>query len=165
LANQRLHAPHTRGNLGILDVQFDIGGELADVTMRAQIIRPRHVYRAHRREDRLGPQFPVMRLPAASASHGAMVGVGRWKLEQFGQRRRTGAVHGRTHGRLDRFQIQTACLVSAAENNPQKLIYFARDFLADRFRRFFSCSVGASLSVGLKRQISALVSTNSRLSC
>jgi hypothetical protein len=35
LAGQRVHAAHTRGNLGILNVQFDIGGELARVTVRA----------------------------------------------------------------------------------------------------------------------------------
>jgi hypothetical protein len=74
-------------------------------------------------------------------------------------------VHGRTHSHLDRFQIKVACLAPVSENHPQKLVYFARDFLAYRFRRFFSCSVGASFSVGLKPQISAFVSTNSRLSC
>jgi hypothetical protein len=106
-----------------------------------------------------------MRLPAATARHGAVVGVGRRELEQFGQGRRTGAVHGRAHGHLDGFQIQTACFAPAAKDHPQKLVYFARDFLADRFHRFFSCSVRASSSAGLKRQISAFVSTNSRLSC
>jgi hypothetical protein len=149
----------------MLDIQFDIGRELADVTVRAQVVGPRYVYWAHHREDRLDTQFPVTRLPAATAGHGVVVGVGRGKLEQFGQGRRTCTVHGRTHSHFDGFQIQAACFALAAENNPQKLVYFARDFLADRFRRFFSCSVGVSLSAGLKRQISAFVSTNSRLSC
>jgi hypothetical protein len=45
------------------------------------------------------------------------------------------------------------------------MVYFARDFLADRFRRFFSCSVCGSGSTGRERQISVLVWTNSRLSC
>ncbi len=35
LADQCLHAAHTRGNLGLLNVQFDIGGELAGVTVSA----------------------------------------------------------------------------------------------------------------------------------
>ena len=106
-----------------------------------------------------------MSLLAASASHSVMVGIRRRKLEEFGQRRRTCAVHGGTHGRLDRFQIEAAGLATTGENNPQKLIYFARDLLADRFRRFFSWSGEDSSSVGRRRQISAFVSTNSRLSC
>lgn len=110
-------------------------------------------------------QFPVISLLAASAGQGVVVGVWRGKLEEFAQGRRTGAVHGRAHGHLDRFQIEATCLTTTAEKNPQQLIYFACDLLADRFRRFFSCSVGGSFSVGRKRQIWALVSTNSRLSC
>jgi hypothetical protein len=102
---------------------------------------------------------------AASASHGVVVSRRRRKLQEFGQCGRASAVHGRTHGRLDRFQIQPACLAPTGENSPQQLVYFARDLLADRFRRFFSWSVDGSPLVGRKRQISAFVSTNSRLSC
>ena len=94
-----------------------------------------------------------------------MVGIGRRKLEQFGQRGGTSTVHGRAHGHLDRFQIEATSLVPSTEKNSQKLIYFASDLLADRFRRFFSWSVDGSSSVGSKRQISAFVSTNARLSC
>lgn len=69
------------------------------------------------------------------------------------------------HRRLDRLQIQTPGLVPATENDAQELIYFARDFLADRFRGFFSWAAGGSSSIGRRRQISLLASTNSRLSC
>ena len=47
-------------------------------------------------------------------------------------------MHGRTHRRLDCFQIQTPGFASATENHAQELVYFARDLQADRFRRFFS---------------------------
>lgn len=46
-------------------------------------------------------------------------------------------MHGLTHRRLDCFQIQTPDLALAAENDAQELIYFACDFLVDRFGRFF----------------------------
>src|ERR1700730_4076690 len=51
------------------------------------------------------------------------------------------------------------------EKHPQELFYFARDLLSNRFGRFFFSSVSASSSRGRKRQISALVPRNSRVSC
>jgi hypothetical protein len=74
-------------------------------------------------------------------------------------------MHGRAHRHLDGFQIQTAGLAAAVENDTQQFVYFARDFLLDRFGRFFSCSVCGSASAGRARQISVLVWTNSRVSC
>jgi hypothetical protein len=40
------------------------------------------------------------------------------------------------------------------------LIYFAPDFLADRWRRFFPWTDGAASSIGRKRRTEALTSTN-----
>ena len=74
-------------------------------------------------------------------------------------------VHGGTYGHLQRFQIETPGLAPTLENDPQELIYFARDLLTDRFGRFFSCSVSDSSSIGRRWQILALVTINSRLSC
>jgi hypothetical protein len=70
-------------------------------------------------------------------------------------------MHSRTHGHLDGFQIETATLAAAVEDDAQQLIYFARDFLLDRFGRFFSCGVCSSCSTGRKRQTLRLSSTNS----
>jgi hypothetical protein len=47
-------------------------------------------------------------------------------------------MHGSTHGHLDRLQIEMAALAPLRKDEPQQLIYFARDLGADRFRRFFS---------------------------
>jgi hypothetical protein len=38
LTDDRLHAPDAGGELGMLDVQFDIGGELTRMAMRAKIV-------------------------------------------------------------------------------------------------------------------------------
>src|ERR1035437_6757566 len=70
-------------------------------------------------------------------------------------------MQGRTHGHLDGFQIETATLAAVVEDDAQELIYFARDFLLDRFGRFFSCGDSASGSGGRSWQICALTSTNS----
>jgi hypothetical protein len=80
------------------------------------------------------------------------------ELQHLGQRSGTRTVHGRAHRRLDRFQIQNPGLASATENDTQKLIYFARDFLADRFGRFFSCADSVASVAGRNLQICSLTS-------
>src|SRR6187402_2457748 len=71
-------------------------------------------------------------------------------------------MHGRSHEHLDRFQIQSTRLAEPGEDSPQQLLYFARDFLLDDVRRFFSCSLSGDSSTGRSRQIFSLTSTSSR---
>jgi len=47
-------------------------------------------------------------------------------------------------------QIETPGLAPTLENDPQELIYLARDLLTDRFGRFFFRSVSDSSSLGRK---------------
>ena len=61
LADQSVHTAHSGGEFRILDIQFDIGWELAEVTVRARVAGPRNVDRAHGGEDRFGAQLPVVR--------------------------------------------------------------------------------------------------------
>src|ERR1700730_3957390 len=74
-------------------------------------------------------------------------------------------MHGRAYRHLQGFQIETAGLAAILEDDAQPSIYFARDFLPDRFGVFFSAGVCSCSSKGRKRQIAALTSTNSRLNC
>jgi hypothetical protein len=69
-------------------------------------------------------------------------------------------VHCRTNRHLDRFQVQASRLVAASEEDAQQLFYFARDFLADGLRRFFSSGDRAS-ATGRARQIFSFTSSNS----
>jgi hypothetical protein len=46
-------------------------------------------------------------------------------------------MHRRTHYSFDGFQVHLSRLAAALENRSQKLFYFARDLLTDRFGRFF----------------------------
>src|SRR5208282_5257460 len=71
----------------------------------------------------------------------------------------------RAHGHLGRFEIESPRVASILEHHPQELFYFAPDLLPDRFDRFFFSSVSGCSSRGRKRQISALVPRNSRVSC
>jgi len=72
-------------------------------------------------------------------------------------------MHDRPHGHLSGFQVQTPRLALTVEDDAQQLVYFARDFLLDGFRRFFSCGERVSAS-GRARQILSLTSNSSRLS-
>jgi hypothetical protein len=90
-----------------------------------------------------------------------LVDIRLGKLQEFGQGRGTGPMHGRTHRHLDGFQIEKARLAVARENDAQQLVYFTRDFFLDCVRRFFSCVVGAASSQGRNRQIFSFTSTNS----
>jgi hypothetical protein len=72
-------------------------------------------------------------------------------------------VQGGTHGHLDGLQIQSPSSSAAIEDDAQQLVYFARDFVTDRFRRFFSSGKNTSGSDGRNWQICVL--TSIRLLC
>jgi hypothetical protein len=61
-------------------------------------------------------------------------------------------MHGRAHEHLDCFQLDMARLADASEDGAQQLSYFARNFLLDSFRGFFSSDESVS-STGRARQI------------
>jgi hypothetical protein len=54
LAERGLHAAHSGRELGIFDIQFDIGRELPGMAVRAQIVGARDSHLAHGGEDSLG---------------------------------------------------------------------------------------------------------------
>ena len=69
-------------------------------------------------------------------------------------------MHGRTHSQFDGFQVETSRFATTGEDDAQQLLYFARDFLADGFRRFFSSGESVS-ATGRTRQIRSFTSSNS----
>ena len=104
-----------------------------------------------------------MRRVATRTSDDTLIGRRGRELQQFGQNRCSGVVHGGAHQHLGSLQFQMSRLVAAAENNTQQLVYFARDLLLDGFRRFFSCGAVVS-ATGRARQIFSFTSSNSWLS-
>jgi hypothetical protein len=166
LAHQGLHAAHPGREFCPLDVQFDIDRKVAGVTVRAQEVGTRYLYFSHavskglERNSRYGAGWPQ----GQATVRAELAGAGN-SSRSVGQGGGARSVHGGAHSRLHGFQIETSGLAPALENDTQELIYFARDFLTDRFGRFFSWSASRSSSIGRKWQILALVSTNSRLSC
>ena len=81
-------------------------------------------------------------------------------MQQFSENHGAGPMHGRAHDCFGRLQIHTARLAAALEDYTQQLIYFPRDFLVDRFSRFFSSGVSVS-STERARQIFSFTSNNS----
>ena len=79
-----------------------------------------------------------MSLAPARARDGPLVGVRGGEAQQFGQQGRPCLMHSRPHDHLGSFQVQVSRPAAAAEDDAQQLVYFARDFLLDGFRRFFS---------------------------
>jgi hypothetical protein len=69
-------------------------------------------------------------------------------------------MQGRTDGHLQGFQIQTPRFATGAEGYAQQLVYFARDFVLDRFRCFFSWADGEASSTGRNSQICSLTSNS-----
>ena len=67
-----------------------------------------------------------------------MLGIGWFELQQLHQGRGPGLMHSGTDRGLDTFQVESASRFAVAENDAQQLLYFAGDFLLDRFGRFFS---------------------------
>jgi hypothetical protein len=94
LAHHCLHAPHTRRELRVFDVQFDVGGKLARMAVRAQVPGARHFHFAHHRQDRSGAQSPVRGRVATRTRDGPLVGSRGGELQQSGQSRGPGVMHG-----------------------------------------------------------------------
>src|SRR5450755_1743763 len=70
-------------------------------------------------------------------------------------------VHGGADGGFDGFHVKVAGLAAVPKDDVQQAVYFAGHFLADGLRRFFSWAVDSICSMGRKRQIFRLTSTNS----
>jgi hypothetical protein len=71
-------------------------------------------------------------------------------------------MHRRTYQHLDGFHVQLARSAHAGEDGARQLVYFARDFLFDSVRVFFSWLCGSS-STGRRRQIFIFTSMKERL--
>jgi hypothetical protein len=106
------------------------------MTCVAAVIGALKAHRPHNGEQIACAPLPVMRGWSAGASQGA--GHGSGLLKQMLQRRRARPQQGSAGGGCDGFQIETAFAAEFGEGHLEQAIYFARDFLTDRVRSFFS---------------------------
>ena len=145
----------------MFDVEFDISGELADVTVWAQVVGARDLDFTDSRQHELRAQFPVMSLMAAITRKNTLIGARFCEAQQLAQGGCTGVVHGRTRRHLDGFQIQSPCPAATVEDDLQQLVYLASDYPTDGFRRFFSCGEKRSGSDGRIWHICVLTAISS----
>ena len=163
LADQSVHAPHTRREVGVLDIQLVVGGEVTLVALRAQIPGTRDFHRAQGRQDVSRTQLAIMRLVTAGARELAL-GTDRFvEAQEVAEGGSAGMMQSSAEGHLDRFQIRFAGLLAVGEDACQQRGYFARDLDLDRCGSFFSSGVNVS-STGRNAQIFSLISTTSPLS-
>jgi len=123
------------------NAQLEIGRILASGAMRAKIVGPPELNGTNHGENGFGAQLLVDRLPATRAGERPVIPIRRFELQQLRQSGGPGIVHGRADRAFDRFQIELTGCFAVPENDAEQLLYFAGDFLLDRFGRFFSCRV------------------------
>ncbi|MBC8165257.1 MAG: hypothetical protein H7Y20_05210, partial [Bryobacteraceae bacterium] len=159
LAHQRLHAPHAGRETGIGYIEFGVGRELAFMAVRAQVVGARNRSWTERSENRPGALVPITGPLAAVANDAALHTGGFRELQQLTQGAGSGLMQSCAESYLDGLQVEASCFAPLAEDDTQYLLYFARDFLLNRIRRFFSCGLIVS-STGRARQICSLISSN-----
>jgi hypothetical protein len=76
--NQRQHAAHTGRQICLLDVQSNIGGELAVTALWTEIPGPKKLDLAHCGQYAPRPHFTIMRSLAARARYLALVRAGQF---------------------------------------------------------------------------------------
>ena len=147
----------------ILYVQLAIHGELAVVTVPAQIPGARQFHFAQRAENASRAQFAVVRLTATGARDGALIGGRLGELQQLAEGGCAGLMQGGAEGHFHRLQIQSSRLLAFGEDAAEQRGYFVLDLGLDRRRRFFSSGVSVS-STGRAWQIFSFTSNRSPLS-
>jgi hypothetical protein len=119
LSHQSLHAPHAGRELGVLDIQLLVGGELALMAMRAQIPGPRDFHRAQSGQHAPRAQFAVTRLVTARTRKAALWFGWLAEAQQLAERGGAGMMQRSAEGHLHRFQIRLAGLLALGEDASQ----------------------------------------------
>jgi len=102
-------------------------------------------------------QFPVARVVAARTRNLTLIGGWFGELQQLGERRRSGLLHGSAESHLDRFQIGAPTTLAFGEDASEQRSQFPRDLALDRLGCFFSSGVSVS-STGRNAQSFSLTS-------
>jgi hypothetical protein len=127
------------GEFRILDVQFDVLGEVAAMTPVTEIIRPQALCFSYRGQHGFGAQPHKTSSVAAGTGPLSLFPTRRIELQQLAEHGRSRLMHAGASRHLHSFQIQIAVFLFGAEDPlPQQMHYFTGDFLLDDFRSFFS---------------------------
>jgi hypothetical protein len=119
LSHQRLHAPHAGREIGVLDIQFLVGGELALVAIWTQIPGPPDFHRAQSGQQAARAQFAVTRLATAGTRKAALLFGWFAKVQQPGEGGGTGVMQSGAESHLHRFQICLSGLLALGEDASQ----------------------------------------------
>ena len=96
----------------------------------------------------------------AQAGNFEVIGIRWFELQQLGQSHSPGLMHRSTDRRLDTLKIESARRLVVAKNDAKQLLYFAGNFLLDRFGSFFSWADCVASATGRSSQICSLTSNS-----
>ena len=131
---------------------------MAPMTVRADIIRTLDRERANHADNLLTAHGMESRVLSTTTGH--IGGEASRRVEQILEHHRTQLVCRCTSSNFDRLPIKLTALTQTLEDYLQQCGYFLRNFMLDRFRRFFSCGDNDS-DTGRARQIFSFTSTRS----
>jgi hypothetical protein len=114
-----LHAPHAGREVGVLDIELLVGGELALVAMRTQIPRPRNFHRAQSGQHAPRAEFAVTRLLAAGTRKAALQFARLAEVQQPAESGGTGMMQSSAERHLHGFQIRLAGQLTLGEDASQ----------------------------------------------
>ena len=106
--------------------------------MLAQKIRTIQFYWSEHRQNGLRAQLLIVGGMAAGTGNGSPAFLRRVVLQQFCECGSPSLMHRRADDGFDGFQIDAASLAAIPKDRVQQTVYFAGDFLLDRFGSFFS---------------------------
>ncbi len=124
------------------------------------IVRPPDLHRTHYCEEGFGPHLLEARLTTAQAGDFKVLGIRLFELQQLRESHGPGLMHRSTDCCLDTLEIESAGRLAVAKNDVQQLLYFAGDFLLDRFGRFFSWAGDVASVTGRSSQIRSFTSSS-----
>jgi hypothetical protein len=128
--------------------------------MRTKVVRATDLHGTDYREEGFGAHFLEACRVTAWTVDFMVIGIRLFELQQLRQRHGPGLMHSGTNRGLDTLQVESASRIAVAENDAKQLLYFAGDFLLDRFGRFFSRDGGAVSVAGRSPQICSLTSNS-----
>ena len=121
-ADGRQHAPHSRREVRLIDIQFNVGRKLSRVAGGTQVIGSVNMGPAHHGEYWARTHSFISGDSTARARNGAMLVIGWGEAQQFGDGVSASLMDRAANRHLRRLQIQLAGLVPVSEN-PLHLLF------------------------------------------
>jgi hypothetical protein len=109
------HAPHSGREILLVDIQVQVGWELAVVAVWAEVVRAHQFDLAEHRENPSPAHLSIARFLTTLTGNQALVRTWLGVAQQLAERRRSGVMQGGAHSHLQGFQIGVSGFASFGE--------------------------------------------------